>query len=191
MGNAYNNPSLPQMLEKYGFLKWRDYYAYDIPTDKVPLERILPIAQRIRQRFGFRVEHIDFSRRNLIRTAQDLSAVICEATPDEPGIYMPSPEDLLQLFKRIRPWLRNQASVMAYAGERPIGCVVGFLNATPAILGTDGRRTPWNWARRLLVTPRIDSARCPIQYVIPEYQNMAVNTPLAEVWTARSAGHPQ
>ncbi len=176
--NAYNSPALPQMLEKFGFLKWRDYYAYDIPTDRIPVDRILPMAERIRRRFGFRVEHVDFSRGNLIRAAQDMSAVICEATPDEPGVYMPSPEDLLELFKRVKPWLRNQASVMAYAGQRPIGCVVGFLDSTPSVLGTDGRRTPWNWLLRVIRTPGIKSARCPIQYVIPEYQNMAVNTVL-------------
>ncbi len=176
--NAYNTPALPQMLEKYGFVKWRDYLAYDIPTDGIPVDRILPMTDRIRQRFGFRIEHIDFSRGSLIRAAQDISAVICEATPDVPGMYMPSPEDLLELFKRVRPWLRNQAAVMAYAGQRPIGCVIGFLDATPAVLGTSGRATPWNFLLRLIRTPRIKSARCPIQYVVPEYQNMAVNTVL-------------
>ncbi len=176
--NAYNSAALPQMLEKYGFVKWRDYLAYDIPTEKIPVERILPMADRIRQRFGFRIEHLDFSRGNLIRAAQDISAVICEATPDEPGVYMPSPEDLLELFRRVRPWLRNQAAVMAYAGQRPIGCVIGLLDGTPAVLGTSGRATPWNWLRRVLKTPNIRTARCPIQYVVPEYQNMAVNTVL-------------
>lgn len=176
--NAYNTPSLPQILEKYGFQKWRDYLAYDIPTDKIPVERILPMATRIRERFGFRVEHVDFTRSNLIRVAQDMSAVICEATPDEPGSYLPTPEDLLQLFKRVRPWVRRQSAVMAYAGNQPIGMVVGFLDSSPAMIGTDGRRTPWNWLKRVLKTSGTKTARCPMQYVVPEYQNKAVNTVL-------------
>lgn len=176
--NAYNTAALPQILERFGFEKWRDYLAYDIPTDKIPVDRILPMANRIRERFGFRVEQVDFTRSNLIRVAQDLSSIICEATPDEPGSYLPTPEDLLQLFKRIRPWLRNQSSFMAYAGNRPIGVVIGFLDSTPSILGTDGRATPWNWARRMLITPQTKTARCPLQYVVPEYQNKAVNTVL-------------
>ena len=176
--NAYNTPSLPQILEKYGFQKWRDYLAYDIPTDKIPVERILPMANRIRERFGFRVEHVDFTRSNLIRVAQDMSAVICEATPDEPGSYLPTPEDLLQLFKRVRPWVRKQSAVMAYAGNQPIGMVVGFLDSSPAMIGTDGRRTPWNWLKRVLKTSGTKTARCPMQYVVPEYQNKAVNTVL-------------
>jgi GNAT superfamily N-acetyltransferase len=176
--NAYNSKAVPQMLEKYGFSKWRDYFAYDIATDKIPVGRILPMADRIRERFGFRVEHIEFRKTNLIRVAQDMSSVICEASPEEPGVYLPTPEDLLHLFKRIRPWLRNEAAVMAYAGQRPIGCVVGFLDSSPALLHTDGRRTPWNWLRRILKTPGIRGARCPIQYVVPDFQNMAVNTVL-------------
>lgn len=176
--NAYNSQAVPNILEKFGFEKWRDYLAYDIPTEKFPVDRVLPMANRIRERFGFRVEHVDFTRSNLIRAAQDMSSVICEATPDEPGSYLPTPEDLLQLFKRIRPWLRNQTAVMAYAGNEPIGVVVGFVDSTPSILGTDGRRTPWNWLRRLIKTPLTKTSRCPMQYVVPDYQNKAVNTVL-------------
>lgn len=176
--NAYNTQALVHIIEKYGFTKWRDYLAYDIPTDKIPVQRILPMADRIRQRFGFTVEEIDFSKSNLIRVAQDMSDIICAATPDEPGEYLPTPEDLLKLFKRIRPWLRNQTSVMAYAGQQPIGVVVGFLDDSPSRIGTDGRRTPWNWLKRVLKTPATTTSRCPIQYVIPEYQNKAVNAVL-------------
>lgn len=178
MLNAYNTPAIPQILEKFGFSKWRDYLAYDIPVDRIPAERILPMANRIRERFGFRVEQVDFTRSNLIRVAQDLSAVISEATPDEAGSYLPTPEDLLQLFKRIKPWLRNQIAVMAYAGTRPIGAVIGFLDATPSLLGTNGRRTPFNWVHRVVKTSQTTVARCPIQYVIPEFQNKAVNVVL-------------
>jgi GNAT superfamily N-acetyltransferase len=178
MLNAYNTPAIPQILEKFGFNKWRDYLAYDIPVDRIPAERILPMANRIRERFGFRVEQVDFTRSNLIRVAQDLSAVIIEATPDEAGSYLPTPEDLLQLFKRIKPWLRNQIAVMAYAGTRPIGAVIGFLDATPSLLGTNGRRTPFNWLHRIVKTSQTTVARCPIQYVIPEFQNKAVNVVL-------------
>ncbi len=176
--NAYNTPFIPNFLEQYGFTKWRDYLAYDIRTDKVPVERILPMANRIRERFGFTITHVDFSRSNLVRVAQDMSIIISEATPDEPGSYLPTTEDLLQLFKRIKPWLRNETAVMAYAGKRPIGMVVGFLDSSPSILGTDGRRTPWNWLKRLLTVPSTKSSRCPMQYVVPDYQNKAVNTVL-------------
>lgn len=175
MENAYNTPALPQMLEQYGFTKWRDYLAYDIPVDNIPIHRILPMAVRIRERFSFRTEQVDFSKNNLIRIAQDMSGVICEAAPDEPGEYLPTPEDLLMLFKRIRPWLRNETSVMAYAGNKPIGVVIGLLDSSPSLQGTDGRRTPWNLLRRKWKIHGTKTMRCPIQYVIPEYQNKAVN----------------
>lgn len=174
--NAYNTEAIPHILEKYGFTQWRDYLAYDILTDQFPVDRILPMMNRIKDRFGFRVVHVDFNRSNLIRVAQDISAVICEATPDEPGNYMPTTEDLLQLFKRIKPWMRNESAVMAYAGNQPIGVVLGFLDSSPSIMGTNGRNCPRNLLRRLVKTGQTKTARCPVQYVIPEYQNKAVNT---------------
>ncbi|MDI9520889.1 MAG: hypothetical protein QM308_07055 [Bacillota bacterium] len=176
--NAYNTPAIPQILEQYGFAKWRDYLAYDIQTDNIQIQRILPMVDRIRERFGFTIRHVDFARSNLVRVAQDMSIIISEATPEEPSSYLPTTEDILQMFKRIKPWLRNEIAVMAYAGSRPIGMVVGFLNSTPSVIGTDGRRTPWNWLKRQLRLASTKSARCPLQYVVPDYQNMAVNTVL-------------
>ena len=175
MENPYNQPYLPRMLEHYGFKKGRDYLAYDIPIEDVPVERIMAMGDRIRKRFGFQIEHVDFAKSNLARVAQDISTVICEATPEDAGTMLPTPDDLLQLFKRIRPYLRTELAVLAYADDRPIGCVIGFLDSSSVLKGTDGRRTPWNWLKRVLKSGRIEATRCPMQFVVPEYQNMAVN----------------
>ncbi|MDD4081449.1 MAG: hypothetical protein PHP02_08600 [Eubacteriales bacterium] len=173
--SPYNQPWLPQMLERYGFAKHRDYLAYDIPIAEIPVDRIIAMGDRIRKRFGVVIEHVDFARGNLARVAQDISTIICEAMPEETGTMLPTPEDLLQLFKRIRPYLRRETAVVAYAGSRPIGCVIGFLDSTPSLMGTDGRRTPWNWLKRVITLGRTTSSRCPMQFVVPDYQNMAVN----------------
>lgn len=173
--SPYNLPYLPRMLEQYGFEKARDYLAYDVPIAEVPVERIIAMSDRIRKRFGFRIEHVDFARGNLARVAQDISTIICEATPEETGAMLPTPDDLLQLFKRIRPYLRKETAVMAYAQDRPIGCVIGFLDSSPVMQGTNGHRTPWSWLKRMLKGGRITSSRCPMQYVVPDYQNMAIN----------------
>ena len=173
--SPYNQPYLPQMLEQYGFAKQRDYLAYDIPIAEIPVDRIIDMGDRIRKRFGVVTEHLDFARGHLGRVAQDLSTIICESMPEETGAMLPTPEDLLQLFKRIRPYLRRETAVVAYAGSRPIGCVIGFLDSSPALIGTDGRRTPWNWLKRVIALGRTTSSRCPMQFVVPDYQNMAVN----------------
>ena len=173
--NPYNQPYLPQMLENYGFSKMRDDLAYDIPIDAIPEERIIAMGDRIRKRFGFLIEHLDFAKGNLARVAQDISSVICEAAPEGAGAMLPTPDDLLYLFRRIRPYLRREMAVVAYAGGRPIGCMIGFLDSSPALRGTDGRRTPWNWLKRVCAARRTATARCPMQFVVPEYQNMAVN----------------
>ena len=173
--SPYNQPYLPQMLEQYGFAKHRDYLAYDIPIAEIPVERIIDMGDRIRKRFGIVIKQVDFARGNLARVAQDISTIICEATPEEGGAMLPTPDDLLQLFKRIRPYLRREMAVVAYAGSRPIGCVIGFMDSSPALKGTDGRRTPWNWLKRMIALGHTTTSRCPMQFVVPDYQNMAVN----------------
>lgn len=173
--NNYNHPFLTKVLEDYGFQKKKDYYAYLARLEDVPSGRIDPLLSKIQHRFGFRVETIDFSRGNLPRVAQEISTIICEAAPDAEDGFMPTAQELLQLFKRIKPCLRNDLAVMAYAGERPIGCLIAFFDNSPGRLFMRGHRMHWFVFKYAINAANNRTVRCPLQYVVPDYQNKAVN----------------
>ena len=173
--NPYNPPYYAQYLEEYGFKKDRDYFAYLIDIDEAQTDRIAPLADRVQKRFGFTVRHIDPARENQARLARDISTVICDAMPEEPGAYLPSPDDITLLLNRARPYFRSELAVMAYAGSEPIGLVIGFLDYNRVLKAMRGRADPVSRFFALLQLPGIDTVRCPMQFVIPEYQNKAVN----------------
>ena len=173
--NPYNPPYYQRLLEDYGFTKDRDFLAYLIQVDDMNLERFAPLNLRVQQRYGFKVRNIDLNRENMARVAQDIATVIAEATPEEPGQYLPSTEDIMAFLQKVKPVFRPELAVIAYAGTRPIGIMIGIPDYNRVLRASGGRRDPVSWLLGRLVVAHIDTARCPMQYVVPEYQNKAVN----------------
>ena len=176
--NPYNPPYYQKLLEDYGFTKERDYLAYLVEVNDSTMERFAPLADRVQQRFGFKVRNIDLDKENIARVSRDIATVIAEATPEEPGQYLPASEDITAMLKRVRPIFRKNLAVIAYAGSRPIGILIGLLDFNRVLKQRRGGGNPWGQLLGLLATARIDTARCPMQYVVPDYQNKAVNAAL-------------
>lgn len=176
--NPYNPPYYAEYLSQYGFTKERDYLAYLIRTDEAAIDRIEPIADRAQKRFGFIVTPIDLNKQNLTRLARDIASVVSDAMPEEPGAYLPTPEDIAALLVRVKPFFRSEIAWMAYAGSRPIGLLIGLIDYNRVLKYMRGGNTPWGWLMGRIALDRIDTARCPMQYVVPEYQNKAVNAVL-------------
>jgi GNAT superfamily N-acetyltransferase len=174
--NPYNPAYYADFLSECGFVKQKDYYAYFLRTDDFDASRIEPIVDRVQQRFGFRVENIKYSNKTKLKVARDIARVIKESTPPMPGYLPPTPEDIVARMRSLRPLFRSEFSVMAFAGDRPIGLVMGFPDYNQALAKLKGRVTPLSVIRYLLEVSRIKGVRCPMQYVIPEYQNKAVNS---------------
>jgi len=173
--NPYNPPYYQRLLEDYGFTKERDFLAYLIEVDSMNLERFAPLNLRVQQRFGFKVRNIDLNRENIARVAQDIATVIAEATPEEAGQYLPTTEDIMSFLQGVKPVFRSELAVIAYAGTRPIGIMIGVPDYNRVLKASGGRSDPLSWLLGRLAVAHIDTARCPMQYVVPEYQNKAVN----------------
>lgn len=176
--NPYNPPYYEKLLTDYGFVKERDFLAYMVDTKSEVLERFAPLARKVEQRFGFQVRNIDLNKENIARVSQDIATVIAEASPEEPGQYLPTTEDIMQLLYRVKPIFRSNLAVIAYAGSRPIGILLGVLDYNRVLRHRGGRSDPFSILWSTLQAPRIDTARCPMQYVVPDFQNKAVNAAL-------------
>ena len=170
--NPYNKAYYVSLLEDYGFKKEKDYLAFDIPAETPQLDHVVSLAQRAQQRFGFRVEEIP-GRSITLRLARDIAQVMTEADDDDQS--GPTAQDVLHLFDSVRPVLRHELCVMAYAGSRPIGVMLAFPDNTPYLQALGGRETLLSLLRVALRGKNAQCVRCPIQHVVPEYHNKAVN----------------
>lgn len=174
--NPYNPPYYEQLLLNAGFSKHRDHYAYFIRLNELNFDKYEPIIERAQKRFHYRVEHVRLTRANREAKLRDMARVIREAFPENWELNPPTLKDIEAEERTIRFCYRWEMTVMAYAGDRPIGLVVCFPDLNTLIQKTNGRLFPFGWASLVFGKNRIDGVRCAMQFVVPEYQNMAVNT---------------
>ena len=173
--NSYNPPYYAEYFEKCGFVKHRDYFAYFMRMDEFDLQRVEEIVPRAKQRFGFRVEHLVITKENEERHLQNIARVIREAFPPEWETNVPTYGEVVREFRFLRRFYRPEMTVMAFAGNRPIGLVVALPDYNQVMKKMKGRLLPIGWIKYLLGRGKIHGARCNMQFVVPEFQNRGVN----------------
>lgn len=176
MLNAYNPPYYAEYFAKCGFVKHRDHFAYYMRMDEFNVQKVEEIVPRAMRRFGFRVEHVHFTKENEAKLLRDITRVIQEAFPQEWELSVPTHEDIARVYRLMRRYYRPEMTVIAYAGNRPIGFVAAFPDYNQVLKKMKGRLFPIGWLKYLFGKGKINGARCNMQFVVPEYQLKGVNT---------------
>ncbi len=174
--NPYNPSYYGDYFEKCGFTKHRDHLAYFMRMDEFDQRTMEEIVPRAKKRFGFRVEHVVWSKENEERILQNAGRIIREAFPPEWEWNVPTYGDLRREVKRLKRFYCPEMTVMAFAENRPIGLVVAFPDYNQVLKKMKGRVLPVGWMNYLLGRNKIHGARCSMQFVVPEYQHKGVNT---------------
>lgn len=94
--NPYNPPYYVEYFEKCGFRKHRDHFAYFMRMDEFDRQEVEETVSRARQRFGFRVEHVVFTKASEDRLLQNITRVIREAFPPEWELSVPTYQDVVR-----------------------------------------------------------------------------------------------
>ncbi len=174
--NPYNPSYYGDYFEKCGFTKHRDHLAYFMRMDEFDQRAMEEIVPRAKKRFGFRVEHVQWSPEGEEKLLHSVSRIIREAFPPEWEWNVPTYGDLRRAVKRLRRYYKPEMTVMAYADKRPIGLVIAFPDYNQVLKKMKGRMLPFGWLHYALGKSKIHGARCSMQFVVPEYQHKGVNT---------------
>ena len=172
--NPYNPPYYNDYFEKCGFVKHKDYFAYFMRMNEFD-PKIEEIVHRAKQRFGFRVEHVNVTPDTEDRVLQNIARVIREAFPPEWEANVPTYADVVKIMKGMRRYYKPEMTVMAFAGNRPIGLMAAIPDYNKVLKAMKGRVLPIGWIEYLIWRCRIRGARCSMQFVVPEYQRRGVN----------------
>ena len=172
--NAYNRPYYAELFEQYGFAKHCDHYAYRVSIDDFEAGRYEALLERAQNRFNFHVKQLDLNG-DIRAQAKDVARCMAEAYPPHWASVPPTAEDIYNEFRRLRFFLDPQYAFLAYAGERPIGFVLSMLDFNQLFKKMRGRLTPAGLWILLTQRKQIDQLCAVMQFVVPEYQNKAVN----------------
>jgi GNAT superfamily N-acetyltransferase len=172
---TYNPPYYPVFVERYGFKKVRDLYAYRQetrvygPNGAETPPKVLRVAEIAQKRTGVRVRKVDMRR--FEEELAVAKVVYNDAWSRNWGAVPMTDAEMDHLATQLKPMLDPDLVFVAEIDDRPVGISVSLPNVNQAFQGVrDGRLFPFGWWTYLWGRRKIDSLRVLIMGVIKGYQ---------------------
>ncbi len=172
--NSYNPSYYKDFIERYGFVKDYDVFAYSM--DKITTFQKDPtkVIEYAKKRYGFRVDPIDL--KNIEEEVKSLKYVMDKAMPSEwPDLVPPTLDEVRDMAKRLVPLADPDLIAIARSGDEPIGFGIALPNYNEVLIHLNGRVTPLGALKYLWYKRRIKSARMFVMFVIPEFRSKGVS----------------
>ena len=172
--NSYNPAYYVDLMEKYGFVKDYDVYAYHLDKEimfKKDPSKVIEYAQK---RYGFRVDTLNLN--DLENEIKALKQVMDKAMPEEwPDLVPPTLDEVREMAKRLVPLADPSLIPIARSGDEAIGFAISLPDYNQVLIHLNGRITPWGALKYLWYKRKIKSARVFVMFVIPEYRSKGVS----------------
>jgi len=139
----YNFRYYGALLEGWGLRKMKDLYAYDLSTALAPPEKVVRVAERLREQQGVRVRPIDL--RQLPEEIRRLKHIY-NAMMDPAWLFLPlNEEEFDGIVARLRPLVRVRPELCLIAEVRgePVAFSITLPDANRAIQAAGGYLTRW------------------------------------------------
>ncbi len=191
---TYNPRYYEDLIERAGFAKAQDLYAWMIRTDIFDYEvqrlprKFLRVAEQARQREDLVVRKFD--KKNFDREVEIAKVVYNAAWEMNWGFVPFTDHEIDHLAQELKPILDPDLIYIAEVDGKPAGITLGIPDVNQALLKARARPNMWSlpltlvkflWHRR-----KIDTFRALIMGVLPEYRTMGIDA-LFYAETARAA----
>ena len=172
--NAHTKRYYPDLVEKYGFSKNDDHYAYLFNPNDFDIERHRAVIDFIKKKGGFRVEKLNV--KDIENEARDIHRILENSVPEEwDYLVTPSLEAVIDEFKGLLQFYDGHYCYIARRGDIPIGFMVALPDYNQVLKRMKGKILPIGWAKFLYYKRKINGARAMIQMVDKNYHNLGVN----------------
>lgn len=172
--NSYNPAYYMGFMEKYGFVKDYDVFAYYLDKDimfKKDPSKIIAYAQK---RYGFKVDTLNPN--DLENEIKALKHIMDIAMPDEwPDLVPPTLEELHETAKRLINNADPALLPIARHGNEPIGFAIALPDYNQVLIHLNGRITPLSALKYLWYKRKITSVRMFAMFVVPEFRSKGVS----------------
>lgn len=174
MGLPYNYPYYDGLIESAGFEKVTDNLSGYARGDQEMPERLIRIANRIKERRGFEVIHFQSMDDKLlwIPRVQD---VLLKAFANSPDYCPPTTAEIDIAAENITTIADPKLIKLIQKDGEVIGFIFAYHDITAGIQRAKGRIWPLGWLHLLLERRRTKWVNINGVGVLPEYQGMGVN----------------
>ncbi len=177
---TYNPPYYPDFIERYGFQKAKDLYAYRLltsmfgPDGQDAPEKIRRVADVVHKRYGVTIRKVNM--RHFEEEVELAKQVYNDAWSRNWGFVPMTEAEFDHLAHGLRQFLDPDLLFVAFAGDRPVGVSITLPDVNQALIGIrDGRLFPFGWLKFLWGRRHIDAVRVTIMGVVREYQQRGID----------------
>ncbi|HSP77889.1 MAG TPA: N-acetyltransferase, partial [Myxococcaceae bacterium] len=158
---AYNPPYYATLIEACGFSKAKDLYAWELSSSVEPPEKVVRVAEKIRQREGVNVRPVDL--RQFDAEVARVKAIYNEAWERNWGFVPMTEGEFDHLAKDLKQMVRPELALLAEVKGEPVAFALTIPDANEAIKAANGRLTrfglPIGLVKLLLASRRIRRLR--------------------------------
>ena len=136
----YNPPAYPGFVEEAGYAKVKDLFAWALDLTAPLPERVVRIADRVRERFGITIRCADLKRFDA--ELDVLKRLYRTAWVDNWGFVPPTDAEIRQLAIDLRPVADSELILFAEMAGEPVGCAVSIPDLNQVLARMNGRLWP-------------------------------------------------
>ncbi len=177
---TYNAPYYEQLIEKLGFEKTQDLYAFE--GEASMLEKLDPklyfVIEEVKRRFNVTVRKAN--PRKLLDEAKLFVKLYNEALIATWGFVPMSPAEAEHTAEGLRLLLDPDLTTIVQVDGRPVGVVLGLLDYNPIIKKIDGRLFPFGFLHLLFGRKKLKRIRMVSNNILPEFQRWGLGLVAAD-----------
>lgn len=162
------------LFESWGFEQIIEQSTSEITQKDFNIERFSKLAARVMQNPQYHFERLDYGLMD--KFAVDFVEIYNAAWAHHADFKPLTTDKIKERLREIKPVLDPAFAIFAYAGEKPIGFYISILEVNQVFKQFKGKLTLWNKIRFLLNRNKINKVRGIIFGVVPDYQNLGIET---------------
>jgi len=173
----YNPEYYAEQMTAFGLETIKDLLCYYISGKEgyqIP-DRILTLTDRVAQRYGISVRHVDMQRYDEeVKSILDLSN---RSIINNWGYSPVTPAEADAVARDLKQIIQPKGVLFAEdAHGEPVGFAIALPDANVLLKGLNGRLFPFGWAKLLFGLPRLQSYRMFALGVIPEFHGKGIDS---------------
>jgi GNAT superfamily N-acetyltransferase len=157
----HNPPYYTALLEACGLTKAKDLYAFELSSSAEPPEKVVRIAEKLRQREGVTVRPVNM--KDLDAEVRRIKEIYNSAWEKNWGFVPFTDAEFDHLAKDLKAIVRPELALLAEVQGEPVAFALTVPDANQAIKAANGRLThfglPIGLVKLLLASRRIDRLR--------------------------------
>jgi GNAT superfamily N-acetyltransferase len=173
---AHNPPYYAELIERYGFTKARDWYAWWFSKPPATAKRLREIARARAEKEGVRVRPVNL--KDMAGEAARIRTIYNQAWEKNWGFVPFTEAEFDHMAKEMKPLLVPPATLIAEIGDDPVAFVIGVPDIHVALRHINGRLTtfgvPIGLLKLLYYRMKIRTGRLVALGVVEKYRRCGI-----------------